>query len=452
MPVTSETNKMNIHRSGGRLYRRVILLVLAVFACLIACSDAKVKKKKAKRPGAFSSNEEGVFTKQRGRWVSEHKLSLEQKQLANLGYLTGYEAATQKGGVTIHSNKARGGANLVTSGHTSGATLMDMDGKTLHTWTFEPKDEYFFPLRARKQVTGSKYMRRANLQKNGDLIMLFDFVGIGRIDKNSKRKWFNKSRFHHDMWLDPSGDIYALDEVREDKDVLGREEDFLDNGIVILDSEGEVKRRVSFARCFLRDPTKAQMKKVLAKLNNATKNDIFHANSIEIITEDHTAKHPALAKGNALISMRSNSTIIVVDMKKERIALLLQGEWQNQHEASLLPNGNILFFDNRGKGTYSRIFELDPSTGKPAWIYRADPPNSFFSRLQGTVNRLSNGNTLITESAWGRAFEIDGEGEKVWEYISPHRASDDPSLVAVLLDLVRIDPGFPMGWIPNRTE
>jgi len=35
----------------------------------------------------------------------------------------------------------------------------------------------------------------------------------------------------------------------------------------------------------------------------------------------------------------------------------------------------------------------------------------------GYAQRLPNGNTLITESSFGRFFEVTKEGEIVWEYV-----------------------------------
>src|SRR5258706_14516162 len=37
----------------------------------------------------------------------------------------------------------------------------------------------------------------------------------------------------------------------------------------------------------------------------------------------------------------------------------------------------------------------------------------------GNAQRLPNGNTLITESSFGRFFEVTKEGEIVWEYVNP---------------------------------
>ncbi len=35
------------------------------------------------------------------------------------------------------------------------------------------------------------------------------------------------------------------------------------------------------------------------------------------------------------------------------------------------------------------------------------------------LQRLGNGNTLICEALTGRVFEVDTEGEIVWDYINP---------------------------------
>jgi hypothetical protein len=51
---------------------------------------------------------------------------------------------------------------------------------------------------------------------------------------------------------------------------------------------------------------------------------------------------------------------------------------------------------------------------------------------------LPNGNTLITESDRGRAFEITRSGRVVWEYYNPARAGERKELIATLFEVVRI--------------
>ena len=90
----------------------------------------------------------------------------------------------------------------------------------------------------------------------------------------------------------------------------------------------------------------------------------------------------------------------------------------------MLDNGNILVLDNgehrKGSGfSYSRVVEVNPNTGNIEWEYVADPPDSWFTGNQAGCQRLSNGNTLITDAIGGRIFEVTRECEKVWEYVSP---------------------------------
>ena len=97
------------------------------------------------------------------------------------------------------------------------------------------------------------------------------------------------------------------------------------------------------------------------------------------------------------------------------------GELDGQHKPHMLPNGNILIFDNGTLRGYSRVIELDPLTGEIEWEYTADPKETFLSRYISGAQRLPNGNTLICEGAKGHLFEVTPEKEVVWDYVSPFK-------------------------------
>jgi outer membrane protein assembly factor BamB len=92
------------------------------------------------------------------------------------------------------------------------------------------------------------------------------------------------------------------------------------------------------------------------------------------------------------------------------------------------------------------VIELDPSTGTTRWAYRGSAAAPFFSQSCGTAQRLSNGNTLVTESDNGRAFEIDADGEIVWEFYNPEQAGERLQFIATLFEVVRLPPDFPLTW------
>jgi hypothetical protein len=92
----------------------------------------------------------------------------------------------------------------------------------------------------------------------------------------------------------------------------------------------------------------------------------------------------------------------------------------------MLPNGNILIYDNgsnwasdtRGK---TRILELDPISEEIVWSYQERGGYTFFSSSRGSSERLPNDNIYIAESNSGRLFEVTRDGRLVWEFLNPDR-------------------------------
>ena len=99
--------------------------------------------------------------------------------------------------------------------------------------------------------------------------------------------------------------------------------------------------------------------------------------------------------------------------------------------AGLPGEGNLLLFNNKhNPGTpdeYSSVMELKPPLradgsydwereAEIVWSYTAD---GFYSATRSGVQRLPNGNTLITEARDGRLIEVNPDGETVWEFVNP---------------------------------
>ena len=130
-----------------------------------------------------------------------------------------------------------------------------------------------------------------------------------------------------------------------------------------------------------------------------------------------------------LVSFRNISTVLMIDKASGEITWKIG--WDiiaRQHDPSLLPNGNILIFDNgeRRKNdvrVFSRVVEIDPRTNEIVWEYRDRPYFNFYSSRISGARRLPNGNTLITEGMFGRMFQVTPQGEVVWEYINPYFAA-----------------------------
>ena len=127
-----------------------------------------------------------------------------------------------------------------------------------------------------------------------------------------------------------------------------------------------------------------------------------------------------------MVSFRNISTVGIVDKKSGDFTWKLGYETlSQQHDPTLLANGNVLVFDNGAHRKdwampASRVIEVDPHTKEIVWQYVDSPPFNFFSPYISGARRLPNGNTLITEGNFGRMFQVTPGGKVVWEYINPH--------------------------------
>ena len=120
-----------------------------------------------------------------------------------------------------------------------------------------------------------------------------------------------------------------------------------------------------------------------------------------------------------------------------------------QHDPELLPNGNLLIFDNRSYQEGSRVLELDPATRRIVWHYRGTKELPFFSAACGAAQRFPNGNTLISETGRGRAFEVTRDKQLVWEYRNPFRGGAHSRRIPRLAEMLRLPIDHASSWLES---
>lgn len=130
-----------------------------------------------------------------------------------------------------------------------------------------------------------------------------------------------------------------------------------------------------------------------------------------------------LRDGNVLASLRSVSAVIIISKDTGKVIWHLDSTVvAQQHNATEMDDGSILIFDNgvyrhHESFPYSRVIQVDRATKKIVWQYKDPHSMTFFSPFMGSAQRLRNGNTLITEAALGRIFEVTKEGKICFEYV-----------------------------------
>ncbi len=367
----------------------------------------------------------------------------EAARTLSLPYSAGGARAGGRHGVVIHdAARAAPGLNLYVSGHAPEAWLVDMEGRPLHRWRY-PFARAFPGKRPDEQ---SGYFRRAHLLPDGTLLAVFQGAGVIRLDRASRLLAAYDAGFYNDIEVDAAGNLWGLTKEARRIPEIGRDAPVLEDFLVELAPDGRPLRRVSLLRAFQR----SRFAPLLRPLPHA--GDIFHSNTVELLRDATGAPEPFRA-GNVLVSLREIDTVAVVDPQNGEVLWARRGPWDAQHQPTLLPGGRLLVFDNRGYRGHSRVLELDLRSGGVAWEFHGEPAEQFSSPEAGSCQRLSNGNTLITESERGRAFEVTPAGEVVWEFRSPHRAGPRRELVATLFEVVRLPPEFfAPGWKPTAVR
>jgi Arylsulfotransferase (ASST) len=355
-------------------------------------------------------------------------------------------------GVTVYDpSRAQDGLTLYTSGHDAAAYLIGMDGEVLHAWR-RPYSTVWDRSAAVKQPQPDSHVcfRKALLYPNGDLLVVYEGVGdtpygygVVKLDRNSEVVWKYLGHAHHDVDIGPDGRIYVLTHELVDEPVEGFEKlasPRLDDFLVILSPDGEELRKISL----IHPIAASEYRHLLHGVSSYAVADPLHTNTVDVITDEMARNFAFGTAGQILLSFRELGAIGVLDPESEKLVFALHGYWLGQHDPDILPNGNLLLFDNVGNFEKpegrSRVIEFDPETMAIVWQYAGTPEEPLESKIRADQQRLANGNTLITESNGGRILEVTPAGEIVWQYINPIRGDEGGTRIPIVCWAQRLDP------------
>ncbi len=373
----------------------------------------------------------------------EQELTAEQQeaieQIGALGYSGEASTDSTKAGVTRHNRDAVcPGPRLYCSGHSPAAYLIDVDGRVLHKWEMKPWDvddsfERGYPLYG-------DFLRNVHLLDDGSLLVIFEAVGLAKLDKDSRVVWRVQNRAHHDLDIAENGDIYVLRHYTRVIPRIDETKLIIDDLIAVLDSEGREKDAISVLEALENSKDYSHLlRDYLAQ--REVKSDLLHPNSVSILDGKHEQEMPALKKGNIMVSLAYLNAVVVIDPEIREVVWAHQGPYKVQHDPNVLANGNLLVFDNQSVWGRSSVTEFTLPSMDVVWTFTASQEMPFLSKTCGTCQRLPSGNTLIAETETGRAIEVTPDGEIVWEFYNPHRTSEN-TLASV----------FMITWMPRVIE
>jgi hypothetical protein len=363
----------------------------------------------------------------RGGAISEREDEI--ARLLSLPYVAGRHEAESRVGVVVHdTTRTSDGLNLYVSGHEPEALLIDMDGRLLHRWRLSFQEAFG----GAKPSFYTGYWRRAHLLPDGALLAIFQAGGMVKLDFDSNLLWVVDEGFYNDLEVTDHGTILAIGKAARVVPAINPDEPVLEDFIVELSPDGRIIGRLSLLQSIV-DSRFAELLQPMAD-----QGDIFHTNTVEWLDGRLASVSSLYSRENLLVSFREVDIVGIIDPRREELLWAARGPWDAQHQPTLLDDGSVLIFDNRGADGLARVVEFDVPRGEIAWEYAGPADAPLTSNEAGSCQRLPNGNTLITESERGRAIEVTRDGEVVWEFLSPHRAGPQQNLVATLFDVVRL--------------
>jgi hypothetical protein len=360
----------------------------------------------------------------------------EMNRLRSVGYVGGVrESEATRGVVQYDPELSQEGLNLYSSGHGPEAVLMDMHGQRLHVWSLPYEEAFPDHLPPPIPITAG-YWREVYLYPNGDLLAVFEGMGLIKVDRDSRLLWAVPNGSHHDLQVMENGEIYVLTSIGHVRPEVRGDGPILEDFVTVLGADGVERGRYSVLDALRNSDFETLL--THSKGWEGLQADILHTNTLEILDGRHAERSPAFQKGNALVSMPAVNAIAVIDLRQNRVVWALAGMFEAQHDPTFVDTGNLLIFDNLSDPEGSRVIEVDPFTQDVVWVYGGDAETAFYSEFSGSNSRLPNGNTLITETEGGRAFEVTPDRRIVWEFRSPHQAGENLEFIAALLEMQRL--------------
>ncbi len=361
-----------------------------------------------------------------------------------------YPLKYDKVGVLVHEpEKVSPGVTMISSAWSdhdwlNGIRVIDQQGNVLHKWDINPVTIY--PESPHDDLAkGSKnfaenYIHGAYLFPNGDLLFNIEYLGLVRMDSCGEILWKLPYRTHHSISRNEDGNFWVsgqtwVTEGDERKSLFpGLETPFVEETAVLVSPAGEILKEISLLESIYDAGAEDQFWKT-----RHYSGDVTHLNDVEELSTELAGVFPSFDAGDLVVSMKHMSAVFVLNQEGE-MKWIKDDDMLLQHDPDFEPDGRIVIFDNRAdtdstlKGRYlggSRMIAVEPASGVTEVIYPRRNDQFFYTSTGGKHQLLDNGNRLITEAIAGRVFEIDRQGNTVWEWF--HEPYDE-GLVAEVLE------------------
>lgn len=350
----------------------------------------------------------------------------------------------------LNTDRAWEGLNLVTrvaDDKKLAAEILDMDGRVLHRWPINwfdiwPDADHLPEAAVPKEAPGT-HIHGAVVLEDGDLVFNFEHLGLVRLDRRGDVVWRLPYQTHHSIHRHTDGNLWVCGQ-RHHADrhprFPNRVPPFQEYTIIEVTPDGRIIEEWFVAELLRENGYQGLLH--LGGLDNhstETRGDHLHLNDAEPFPD--SMNEGTFRKGDVLVSLRNINTVFVFNRRSRKVTFVSTGRFVRQHDPDFLDGERFSVFDNNNiadeaHGHQSRIVILTAGGEAPEVVFEGRPDLPFYSNIMGKHQWLPNGNLLITDSMQGCAFEIDPQGDVVWEYVN----YVDRNTIGLVEEVQRLSP------------
>jgi hypothetical protein len=326
--------------------------------------------------------------------------------------------------------------------------VVDMLGETVHQWPVDWFDIWpnatHLPQASIPQSRPGTHLHGTLLLPDGDIIFNFEKLGTVRMGLCGEVRWKLPYQTHHSIYMDDAGVLWMSGLAWNEApmpDYPAHLTPVWEQTIIRVSQDGDLLDEWSVFDLLVRNNQRALLHMRSSVLSNNVSGDSLHLNDVETFPahlEEGFFRH-----GDVMISLRNINTVLVFDPDTQIIKFLKVGEFVRQHDPDFVDGNTIMLFDNNNIGPeefgqQSRILLVDAPSGKTSVYYEGNANFPFYTPIMVKPLLLATGGLLITDSVNGRGFEIDAQGQVVWEYIN----IVSESVVGIVEELERIPDSY----------
>ena len=338
------------------------------------------------------------------------------------------------------------------------AEIINLDNETVHKWNIDWfkiwSDAKHLPENDIPKEKPGTHIQGAIVLENGDLVFNFEYLGLVRINREGKVVWRLPYQTHHSIHKHDDGNLWICGrKYRTEKNpsLPHLVPPFYEETILEVTPEGKILREWNIADILRKNGYTGLLYQ--GTLNNEStqikgddfllgSDDILHLNDVEPFSAK--LQEGFFNQGDVLVSLRNINTVFVFNVETEKIKFISIGQFVRQHDPDFIDGNTFSVFDNnnnsapQGDLRQSRITIVSAQDNTNKVYFEGTSEKPFFTNVMGKHQWLPNGNLLITETMSGKGFEIDRQGEVVWQYIN----YVDKGIVGIVEEVQRLPPDY----------